>query len=193
MSDSEDPGASLAGELAPDERLLWAGRPRRGLFFFRAGDVVAIPLSLLWCGIGGLAGYYMLTSAVRDNGMPWPIPAAFVLMMFLGLYMLMGRFFVDSRQRERTVYAVTNKRIIIRSGLFKQTTDALSLLALPGLTLKRHFGGRGTIIFGPTDSEMFFGDFGGWPGFRGRLNPPRFEAIDDAARVHEIIRAAQLR
>ena len=118
---------------------------------------------------------------------------ALVLMMLLGLYMLMGRFFVDSRKRERTVYAVTNKRIIIRSGLFKQTTDTLSLLALPDLTLKRHFGGRGTIIFGPTDSEMFFGDFGGWPGFRGRLNPPRFEAIDDAARVHEIICAAQLR
>ena len=190
----EDPASSVARELSPDERLLWAGRPRQGVFFLRAGDAFAIPLTALWCGVTAAVGPKML-SILSDDRTPWPqrmsLPLGGALLMLMGLYMMIGRFFVDSLQREKTVYAVTNKRVIIRSGLFKQTTDSLGLRVLPNVALSRHLGGRGTIIFGPADSETFFGDFGGWPGFRNRLNPPRFESIAEATRVYEIIRAAQ--
>ena len=123
MSLSEDPASSFARELSPDERLLWAGRPRRGVLFFRTADLFAIPLALVWCGIISSVGFSMLSSALRGGSIAWPSPIAVALMMLFGLYMLVGRFLVDSRQREKTVYAVTSKRIIICSGLLKRTTD----------------------------------------------------------------------
>lgn len=191
MNHHEDLASSIAPELSPDERLLWTGRPRQGVFFLRAGDAFAIPLTTFWCGLSILVGTKMFSTFGGNNRAPWPILLCCVLAMLFGLYMMIGRFFVDSRQRAKTVYAVTSKRIIIRSGLFKQTTDSLSLRDLPTVSQDRHAGGRGTIVFGPTDPEMLFGDFGGWPGFRGRLRPPRFESIEEAARVCEIIHVAQ--
>ena len=53
---SVDPLADeLRCELDPQERLIWAGAPRRGLMLER-GDLFAIPFSLLW---GGFAIFWL--------------------------------------------------------------------------------------------------------------------------------------
>lgn len=37
-------------QISGSERLMWAGRPKRGLLL-RREDVFVIPFSILWCGI----------------------------------------------------------------------------------------------------------------------------------------------
>jgi len=169
---------TAAQEVSSGETLLWSGAPRQGVFL-RPADALLIPFSILW---GGFAIFW--ESAVLASRAPaffalWGIP--FVLM---GLYLTVGRFFADSYRRRRTTYALTARRIIVRSGA---TTQSLDLATLATMSLREHSSGLGTITFGSPLFPMAFAS-SSWPGAKG---PPEFTQIPDARRVYDRIRDAQ--
>lgn len=174
----------IDSQLSSGERLLWSGQPRQGLFL-RASDAYQIPFSLLW---GGFAIFW--ESSVILSGAPfffmlWGVP--FVL---VGLYMIIGRFFVDARQRDKTYYGVTNERIIIVSGLFNRKVKSLNLRTLTDVSLDEKSDRSGTITFGAANPMSWWAggmSFSGW----GQKLTPSFELIPEAKRVYEIIRNAQ--
>jgi hypothetical protein len=153
----------------------------------RLSDALLIPFSLLW---GGFALFWEAT--VIRSGAPfffklWGIP--FVL---VGLYIIVGRFFVDAKRRETTFYALTNERVIIISGLFSRDVRTLSLQALSDINLSLKSDGRGTITFGPSHPLASWYSGLAWPGAgRYRNMAPTFETIDNAKQVYELIRRAQ--
>lgn len=170
-------------ELAPGEQVLWSGRPRQGLVL-RGSDVFAIPFSLLWCGFAVFWEYSVLTSNAPFFFRLWGIP--FVL---VGLYMVLGRFFVEARQRMRTFYAVTTERVVIVSGLFARKVKSLNLAALTDLSLTEGRNGVGSISFGPQNAlASFFGN-SSWPGTPAQS--PQLELVSEARSVYEKIRNAQ--
>ena len=174
----------LQRELGAQEKLLWVGQPRQGLFL-RSSDALLIPFSLLWAGFA----VFWEASVVR-SGAPfffelWGIP--FVL---VGIYIVLGRFFVDERQRRRTIYGVTKQRVVIVSGLFGRRIQSLDLGSLPGLSLDERASGLGTISFGGGQSPNAWLQGTGWPTGRARY-VPCFDSIADARRVYELIRKAQ--
>jgi hypothetical protein len=65
-----------------------------------------------------------------------------VLFVGIGIYCLIGRFFVDSFYRARPVYGVTDRRVIIASGGFRGSVQSIDLSSLSGLTLEE----RGTAV-----------------------------------------------
>jgi hypothetical protein len=173
-------------ELGPQEELLWSGQPRQGLAL-RTSDTLMIPFSLLW---GGFAVFWEVM--VINSGGPlfmklWGVP--FVL---VGLYVIVGRFFVDARQRGKTTYAVTSERVIIISNSFGRKVKSLNLRTLSDVTLNQKSDGSGTITFGAADGSSWW-NAGGWQGRRGRPAPPSFDMIQDATKVYNIIREAQRR
>jgi len=182
MTDS--PEQVISRELDPGERLLWSGSPRHGLVI-RGSDAAMIPFSLLW---GGFA-FFWKPSVLRSNA-----PAFFALwgvpFMIAGLYVIVGRFFVDAAVRARTFYGVTDRRAIIVSGIMSKTTKSLSLRTMAELSVSERAGGTGTVYFGqvPPWGAMFSGLR--WPGMRYYF-PPAFELIQDARMVYNLIRKAQ--
>jgi len=171
-------------ELDSSERILCAGQPKQGLMF-HIYDIFLIPFSLIWGG-GVITVFF---SAIFQEG-----PVSFFSLIFLpfllvGIYVILGRFFVDAYIRRKTYYALTNDRIIIFSGIFSQTIKSLSLKTLPEITMKQNRDSRGTITFGP--SHPFANMYGGmWPGF-GQNSIPQFEAIENVKAVYNQIRQAQ--
>lgn len=169
--------------LTNRERILWSGRPKQGLML-RSSDAALIPFSLMW---GGFAIFWETTAVM--SGAPfffrlWGIP--FVL---VGLYLIAGRFFADAWERGKTVYVVTNERVLIVGGLLKRTVTSLELRTLPEMSLSLAGDDKGTLTFGS-------GSNAAWGRFRfGNQTspppPPQFEAIPDAARVMACIRDAQ--
>ena len=173
---------SISERLLGGERILWCGRPQQGLLL-TSRDVLLIPFSLVW---GGFAVFW--ETMVLSLGAPalfrfWGVP--FVL---IGLYMIAGRFALDAWVRSRTVYAVTNRRIlIVREGVFGNTTS-LSLDRLPNLQLKERGNRRGTIRFG--GPAIVYAGLG-WGIWTPALDPtPQFLAIEEAQRVYDQIERA---
>jgi hypothetical protein len=182
MADSQVE-SRIAREIGANERLLWSGQPRQGLML-RPADALLIPFSLMW---GGFAMFW--EAMVVRTGAPfffklWGIP--FVL---VGLYLIVGRFFADARQRARTIYAVTNERVIIVSGLFRETVTSLNLHMLSDISLSDKSDGSGTVSLGPSSPYGWFAS-SGWPGGRQYM-PPALEGIPGARAVYETIRQAQ--
>jgi hypothetical protein len=170
--------------LMRGEKLLWSGRPKQGIMF-RRSDVFLIPFSLIWCGgaLGSLVG------ALLNKG-----PALGYLMgvpfVLVGLYIVFGRFIVDSRIRARTFYGLTNNRILIVSSGSSKRTKSLNLRTLSDISYTERSYGAGTIYFGANDPLNEWSAGLHWPGMSGRL-PPCFEEIGHVRSVYEMIDKAQ--
>jgi hypothetical protein len=183
MLTSSPPPPEITAALDRGERILWSGQPRQGLML-RGIDAFAIPFGLLWTSIplfGAVAAI-----AGRKSNLFALVPA--IPFVLIGLYLIMGRFFVDAAQRRRTVYALTDERILIVSGLSSRNVRSLSLRTLDQVDVSARASGEGTITFGRNP----FGSFAlpGWPGMKG-YQSPMFEMIPDVAAVAKLIRDAQ--
>ena len=176
-------GTSFRPYLLPDERIVWEGKPDVRAFMLR-GWWYLVPFSLLW---GGFAIFWEV-SVIRGGAPPffliWGIP--FVL---IGLYMIFGRFYVAAREAENTSYAVTDRRILIHRGAFRQSLVELDLDRLPSLELDEGRDGLGTITFGPVGS--LFRAPPGWPTFGMYQAPPAFQSIRDVRAVFDVVQQAR--
>ncbi len=171
-------------QLARNEKLLWSGQPRRGLRL-RPADALLIPFSLMW---GGFAIFWEVT--VLQHETPgffalWGIP--FVL---VGIYLIVGRFFVDAWQRARTYYVLTNQRAMIVCGIINRQIKSLPLRTMSDVTLTERADGSGSIALGPSAGRYSWFAGSGWPG-TGNYQPPTFEMIENVRQVHAMLRDAQ--
>ncbi len=185
---TNQPPAEVAEALEPGERLLWSGAPSQGLKL-RAADMFLVPFSLFW---GGFALFWEL-SVLRLPNAPWFAKLWGIPFVLVGLYLLVGRFFVDAKMRENTFYALTGERILIFSGIFRREAKSLTLRNIPEVSVVKGRDASGTISFGSAPPFAgFSGGIAGWPG-SGRMLPPQFEMIEDVAAVATLVRDAQRR
>ena len=169
--------ARRASEVAlPGEAVVWTGAAPTGLRL-RPSDALMIPFSLLW---GGFAIFWE-SSVVGMHGPPfmmiWGVP--FVL---IGLYMIVGRFFVDAYFRARTTYTVTDRAAYVaRIGLFPSVRRYAGS-ALDSIEFQPKADGSGTIRFRPFSSPFNNRSSGLTFGANDSLDA--FENIADDHRVY---------
>jgi hypothetical protein len=174
--------SAIEPELLAGERLLWSGRPDGGVRFFK-GDVVAIPLTLMWAGFAFFWEWTVLHSDAPVFMKLWGIP--FVL---VGLYISVGRFFIDAYRRRRTFYAVTDRRVLAVTRWTRGHVRAIGLASVGEMTVTSDREGAGTLTFGPEPARGPFHS-PGWPGAQSA--PLAFEGIEGVRAVHDTILRAQ--
>lgn len=170
--------------LEQDERLVWTGRPKTGLIL-RWTDLFLIPFSIIWCG--GAIFWVIMASKASIGFAIFGIP--FVL---LGLMLVFGRFLVDIKQRENTIYGITEDRIIIRSGIFSKKTNSINLKMLTNLEFTEKSDGSGTIFLGPKNPKDQFSMVSGMNWWPGSKSIPALEYIENVREVYSVI-SKQLR
>jgi hypothetical protein len=190
-------GTPFDSYLDSGERLLWSGQPKQGLRL-QAGDALLIPFSLMWGGfaifweasaLGLVTMSHQHVPHVGDPPPPgppifmaiWGIP--FVL---VGLYMIVGRFFVDAAARRKTWYGVTDQRLIILKSLFNRSVSSFDYAQLAALNLTERGDRSGDITFG---APFVPADFGTRSNRRTMI--PGFYLLPDARRIYDVIRSAQ--
>ena len=180
---STPPPPEIMATLDRGERVIWSGQPRQGLML-RGIDAFAIPFGLLWTSVPLFGAVAALLGPKSD---PFALVPT-IPFILIGLYLVIGRFFIDAGQRRRTFYALTDERILIVSGLSSRNVRSLSLRTLDQVDVSARASGQGTITFGRSP----FGSFAlpGWPGMKG-YQSPMFEMIPDVTAVAKLIRDAQ--
>lgn len=167
----------LKPNLLNGEKLLWTGRPKTGLVL-RSTDAYLIPFSLLW---GGFAFFWETTVISMDA--PFPMAIFGIPFVLLGIYFIIGRFFLDAWKRVNTIYGITNDRIIIKSGLLNQTVNSLNIKTLSDISLNVRKDQSGTIVLGSSNQFRYMQGID-WPGVK---QAPSLEFIDNVQTVYELI------
>jgi hypothetical protein len=169
-------------ELSKDEKIVWEGKPKQGIVL-RYTDIALIPFSIIWT-IATLI--FELVSFEPD----FPIYLSIIGIPFLiiGLFLLIGRYILDTKRRKNIFYWITNKRIIIKGEKLRNTVQYYQILGIYGITIKHKDRKFGTIVLG-NEQGLNFG--------RGLeieefywLNPKRLsrlELIEKADDVFKII------
>src|SRR5580692_3658363 len=94
---SSDP---FAGRLLGGETVIWRGRPRQG-FMLTSRDTFLIPISLVWCGFI----IFWESNVLRIPNAPTFMVLFGGVFFLVGLYLTVGRFFVDAWIRAGILYA----------------------------------------------------------------------------------------
>lgn len=172
-------------QLMSGERVIWRGSPAQGIRF-QAQDLFIVPFAIIWLTIAGSAFWLPNSDGTQTND-----PAEYIILPFfllIGLYILVGRFLGDMLSRSRTEYALTNRRAIVESGIFRRNTRSINLAATPEIRFRQGRGGRGTIEFGGGSPFAFVPR--NWPG-SAQFMPPAFDGIEDADNVYRLVLDAQ--
>ena len=159
--------SELREHLDREENLLWTCKPKSGIVF-RTADIFMIPFSILWCGFAIL----WMILASQAGGLFFLFGVPFVI---IGLIFVFGRFIIDAKQRENTVYGLTENRIL----------KSLNIRTLSDIELSEKGDGTGTISIGPKNPFMVWGSgMNWWPGMK--MNP-QLEMIPNAKKVYNQI------
>lgn len=165
--------------LAPGEAIFWRGRPEKG-HLLSGKDVLLIPFGIFYCGFAIFWTVSALTVA------PLPFAMFGVPFICVGLYITIGRSIHTASVRKRTVYVITNQKILRRRG---NKIDMLDAKTMPAIHVTARTDGTGTIRFG----ESIYYHRG-----RGQYNNTNMtwvpnehmftlENIPDVARVQQIL------
>ena len=127
----------LRPNLSDNEKLIWTGRPKTGIKL-RRRDILLIPYSLLWGGFvmyGGVRGIHSVPD-FSIIGIP---------LVLVGLYFIIGRFFIDAYIRSKTIYGITKSRVIIETKWLGRSIKSMNIKNIPDISLSQNRDGSGII------------------------------------------------
>ena len=167
----------LQQHLERNEKLVWAGQPKKGLVF-RTADILLIPFSLIWCGFA----VFWVIMASKGSILFAMFGIPFVV---IGLIFVFGRFIIDAKQRGSTFYGLTENRIIIKSGLFKKSIQSINIRTLSDI---ENSDGSGTINIGPKHPYMIRSNgMNWWPGMKSTPSLDMIQVVRDVySKIIEI-------
>lgn len=135
----QDDDLVVLQHVRPDETLLWTGRPDPAKWLTDGWYLT--PFGLIWAG----AVVYIVVD--RLPGSNTPLPAVLMLVPFfaIGVYLAVGRFFVNRWAKRRTRYGLTDRRAIIVGP--RGRVDTIDLSTVPVFRLPSWRGDHVSVFF----------------------------------------------
>lgn len=155
---NQDINQKLIEHLLRGENILWSGQPDPNIIFTVA-DSFLVPFSIIW---GGFAFFWesLALSRIPKNA-PGDLVIIFplfgLIFVVVGLYFIFGRFLYKRWKKQKTYYAVTNRRVISLSEVFGRQFQESEIKLICGISKRVRADGVGTLTFGRSQSSFFSG------------------------------------
>lgn len=118
--------------LMPDETIIWSGKPKKNAYVLNR-SMTMMPFALIWLLFDGTFIVTFLKTGIQGQmgGMAFALIGFFVIHL-MPVWIWLGNIITAGARWKNTEYAVTDKRIIIRSGFigyeyqniyYKEITD----------------------------------------------------------------------
>lgn len=163
--------------LAPEEKVLWQGKPTQKLFVYRPIEFFLVPFSVVWCALAVPSA-----SAALLAGIPFFLFG----LLFLGAtaYVSIGRFLIDRHIRRKTDYLLTDQRAFISKRAFGSRIQELPITKSLAVEFKN--AARGSVWLGPRVNFMtnMTAMIGVWHGDDGGFT---FREIENPKDVYSLI------
>lgn len=133
--------------LEKDEKLLWCGRPERFETLDKTNkQSIVIGLAVKLIVIGGILALY-IRGALAAAGIKWGIIA--VILAF-GAFALVNPFLVARRLRDKTFYALSDRRVL-RAGA---NDGSVPYERIKSAVLRTDADGHTTLLCGPRTKDL---------------------------------------
>lgn len=178
-----EPVTGLPARLPAGEQIVWQGVPRWTAIAVHAFHVRA--LGVYFAALLGARATWLVSTGL-------PLPRVLLgcigplLVASLAIGIMCGIAWLAART---TIYTVTNRRVVIRSGIALQTTVNLPFRAIDGAALKVRGDGSGDLVL-QMNREQRVGWAVLWPHVRPwqyKYPQPMFRGIPDVGRVGELL------
>ncbi len=123
----------MPNPLAEDEQELWSAKPKKSAFIIN-NIVRMMPVALIWLLFDSFIIYVFISSgAIKEMVLPIIIFFAFHL---LPVWIWLGNIITASKKWKNTKYYVTDKRIIIQTGIIGASYDTIYYKDIKNVSLK---------------------------------------------------------
>lgn len=165
--------------------MLWAGAPRPGAVFSKV-DLLQIPIEIVSLGL--IIWFFSSIWTNEGEGLfsSWLVAMPFFLIVF---YNLFGKYVFMYWRNRRTVYAVTDRKVVVSTSLpFRTELRTLEIADLPATRMDLKSDGRGSITFEDKRTRRdWFAAIRRSFSRNAKDNPIAFLDIANVRRVHDLI------
>lgn len=160
--------------LIPGEQIIWSGKPKKNAFILNKA-LGMFPIALIWLLLDG----FIFGQAFLGGGQMLGFLIPFALIHMFPVWLWLGNALTANRRWKNTVYYVTNRRILIQTGVLSQDVQTIYYKDINNINLRvgilDRFLGVGDIYF----------DLGYYrSNGKTRVNYKAFLDLEDAHNVY---------
>lgn len=177
--------------LNPHEKIVWTAKAGQGLIF-RPMDIFYSCIGIIGLIVCSIL-FYGIFQSFDSLSFPENIFTGMFVLIFLGIdfYVLIGRYFADIMRRSKVVYAISDNRIFIRSGIFSKDIDIIEIHKLETLHLKQGSQNIGTILLSRPPKKHWYHKRNNFPEMAGYDGILKFEKIEKVHEVYKLLNQLQ--
>ena len=112
--------------LVEGEQLIWNGKPKKGYFILSNVAVAGlIPFILIWTIFDGFMIGALLFNMTKELRVMMPLYGFFFTIHLMPVWMWLSEIISSNRNWKRTEYYITDKRIIVKNGLYSGKYESI--------------------------------------------------------------------
>lgn len=128
---SQPEATQIEDLIEEDEEILWRGNPKKSAYILGA-IIRMLPIVLIWLIFDGAFIYLICRFAASLGKMIWLLIAFFILHL-TPVWIWLANIIKSSLQHKNIQYAITTKKIIIRSGIIGIDFKTIYYLEIGGI------------------------------------------------------------